>query len=85
MKVARYKQLEIPPGVCLRCFNAQQQFAFPFLVYCNHHETLAVMRTPDKHMTFACAEHQLQAVLHKLQTADAAIAGLRITRDPRNP
>lgn len=76
MKVARYNQVEIPAGICMRCFNAQQQFAFPFLVYCSHNQTLAVMRMPDKHVTFACAEDQLQAVLKKLQKADASIGGL---------
>lgn len=76
MKVARYHQVELPPGVCLRCFNAQQQLSFPFLVYCSHNETLAIMRTADKHLTFQCAEHQLPAVLAKLRSVDASIGDL---------
>ena len=76
MKVARTHQVEIPAGICLRCFNAQQQFAFPFLVYCPHNATLAVMRTPDKHMTFPCAENQLPAVLQKLRSVDATLGDL---------
>jgi hypothetical protein len=76
MHVTRYHQVELPPGICLRCFNAQQQFAFPFLVYCSHNETLAVMRTPDKHMTFPCAAGQLAHVLQKLRSADQSLFGL---------
>jgi hypothetical protein len=75
MKVNRQSQLEIPTGICLRCFNAQQQFAFPFLVYCSHNETLAVMRTPGMHMTFPCAESQLPGVLQKLRSADQTLRG----------
>ena len=73
MPVTRFNKLEIPNGICMRCFNAQQQFAFPFLVYCSHNETLAVMRTADKHMTFPCAESQLPAVLQKLRSADQSL------------
>jgi len=66
MKLARQKQVSIPIGICLSCFNAQQQFRFPFLVYCPHSETLAVIRQPDEHATFQCAPAQLENVLHQL-------------------
>jgi hypothetical protein len=67
MKVGRRKQVTIPIGVCLSCFNEQQQYAFPFLVYCPHSETLAVMRGPDEHATFHCGPAQLENVLQQLQ------------------
>jgi hypothetical protein len=76
MTVTRTHRVEIPSGICMRCFNQQQQFAFPFLVYCPHNGTLAVMRTADKHMTFQCAEKQLPAVLQKLRNVDATLGDL---------
>ena len=66
MKLARQKQVTIPIGICLGCFNAQQQLRFPFLVYCSHTETLAVIRGPDEHATFKCAPAQLESVLKQL-------------------
>ncbi len=67
MKVARQKRLSVPVGVCLSCFNDQQQFTFPFVVYCVHNETLAIMKAPDEHATFQCAPSQLGTVLAQLQ------------------
>lgn len=67
MKVARQRRLAVPIGVCLSCFNEQQQFAFPFVVYCPHSETLAVMSAPDEHATFRCAPAQLEGVLAQLR------------------
>lgn len=72
MKLARQKQLSIPIGICLSCFNAQQQFRFPFLVYCPHSEILAVIRGPDEHATFQCAPAQLQNVLQQLRKSGGA-------------
>ena len=66
-KIARRSQVQIPADVCLRCFNSQQQLAFPFLVYCAHHETLALFHSPQEYVTFACAPEQLEGVLHTLQ------------------
>jgi len=66
MKLARQKQVTIPLGICLGCFNEQQQLRFPFLVYCPHGETLAVIRGPDEHATFRCAPAQLEGVLKQL-------------------
>jgi hypothetical protein len=67
MKVARQTAVKVPPNICLQCFNAQQQFAFPFLVYCPHRQVLGVVRGPDEHATFECAPEQVEAVLAKLQ------------------
>lgn len=75
MKLARQKQITIPIGVCLGCFNEQQQLRYPFLVYCSHNEMLAVIRGPDEHATFQCAPAQLDNVLKQLgQSASAARA-----------
>jgi hypothetical protein len=76
----RQKQVSIPIGICMSCFNEQQQFAFPFLVYCPHSETLAVMRAANEHATFRCAPAQLESVLLQLQqgsTRKAHPGGLR--------
>lgn len=73
MKLARQKQMSIPIGVCLGCFNAQQQLRFPFLVYCSHSETLAVIRGPDEHATFQCAPAQLDNVLKQLNGGGAVL------------
>lgn len=72
MKLARQKLVSIPIGICLSCFNAQQQLRFPFLVYCPHSETLAVIRGPDEHATFRCAPAQLENVLQQLGKGDDA-------------
>lgn len=77
MKVARQKQVSVPVGVCLSCFNEQQQFAFPFLVYCPHSETLAIMSAPDEHATFQCAPSQLKTVLEQLQSGRHGVAKAR--------
>jgi hypothetical protein len=66
MKLARQKQMTIPIGVCMSCFNEQQQLRFPFLVYCTHSQTLAVIRGPDEHAAFQCAPAQLDNVLKQL-------------------
>lgn len=71
MKLARQKQVTIPIGICLSCFNEQQQLRFPFLVYCPHSETLAVIRGPDEHATFQCAPARLQSVLEQLEKGSA--------------
>jgi len=50
----------------LHCFNAQQRFTFPFLVYCEHSELLALVRAADDNVTFPCKPAQLAGVLAKL-------------------
>lgn len=72
MKLARRNEVTLPIGICLSCFNAQQQFRFPFLVYCSHSETLAVIRKPDEHATFRCAPAQLEQALRHLHEAQTA-------------
>jgi hypothetical protein len=64
--VSRSKSIKIPDGICLKCFNSQQQFAFPFLVYCPHSERLALVRSADDSATFPCKPSQLAQVLAKL-------------------
>jgi hypothetical protein len=70
---ARSKPIQVPAGVCLQCFNSQQRFAFPFLVYCPHSELLALVSSADTNATFPCKPAQLPGVLAKLSkgTADA--------------
>jgi hypothetical protein len=58
--------VEVPEGVCLQCFNEQQRFGFPFLVYCVHSEQLALVRSPQDNATFPCKPRQLRSVLAKL-------------------
>lgn len=67
--VSRSKSIKIPDGICLKCFNSQQQFAFPFLVYCPHSERLALVRSADDSATFPCKPAQLPHVLAKLANA----------------
>jgi hypothetical protein len=55
-----------PANICLACFNAQQQFRFPFLIYCAHHGSLALVHSADDSSTFACAPAQLNGLLAKL-------------------
>lgn len=76
MKVTQ-KQVPIPVGICMSCFNEQQRYAFPFLVYCPHSETLAIMRAAEEHATFQCAPAQLENVLQQLQ--QGARAGIEHT------
>ena len=68
MKLARPAAMAIPAGVCLQCFNSQQRFAFPFLVYCAHSESLALVRSAHDSATFRCKPNQLPAVLAKLSS-----------------
>ena len=70
-KIARQNQVQIPAEICLRCFNQQQQLGFPFLVYCGHHEMLALFHSPREYVTFVCAPEQLEGVLHMLQKESA--------------
>jgi hypothetical protein len=66
--LARSKPIQIPDRVCLRCFNSQQRFAFPFLVYCPHSECLALISSPLESAIFDCKPAQLPAVLNKLSS-----------------
>lgn len=59
--------VQVPPQICLACFNAQQQFAFPFLVYCAHRAVLAVAHSRTDHETFACPPAELAEMIQKLQ------------------
>jgi hypothetical protein len=61
--------MEVPEGICLQCFNSQQRFAFPFLVYCPHSELLALVRSAVESATFSCKPGQLPGVLEKLASA----------------
>jgi hypothetical protein len=65
-KVVRQQRVAKPDDVCLRCFNGQQQLRFPFLIYCEHHEVLALIGSPHESATFRCAPAQLQALLARL-------------------
>jgi hypothetical protein len=69
VKLARLKPIQVPDGVCLQCFNSQQRFAFPFLVYCPHSELLALVRSADESATFNCKPAQLPGVLAKIKSA----------------
>jgi hypothetical protein len=64
--VSRSKAIEVPEGICLQCFNSQQRFTFPFLVYCPHAELLALVSAADDHTTFPCKPAQLAGVIAKL-------------------
>ena len=66
MTVARASAVDIPAGVCLQCFNEQQRFTYPFLVYCVHRESLALVQSAHESTTFPCNPQQLRAVLAKL-------------------
>jgi hypothetical protein len=80
LKIARRYTIELPDGICLQCFNMQQQFRFPFLVYCEHKRMLAVVRSAHEYSTFQCAPNQLQAVIAKL-----AETGLESNEAPEAP
>ena len=69
MTLARLKPIQVPDGICLQCFNAQQRFTFPFLVYCPHSESLALVRSGAESTTFHCKPAQLRGVLAKLASA----------------
>ena len=68
----RSKPMQIPEGICLECFNEQQRFTFPFIVYCPHSETLALVRSADGSATFPCKPEQLAGVLAKLSNNKGA-------------
>jgi len=68
-KVARRDSLCKPDAICLRCFNSQQQLRFPFLVYCEHRNTLALIRSARDSTTFPCAPAQLHGLLARLDSA----------------
>lgn len=66
MTLVRPPAVDVPEGVCLQCFNAQQRLTFPFVVYCEHRESLAVVRAPHESTSLPCNPKQLRAVLAKL-------------------
>jgi hypothetical protein len=66
VKLARSKPMQVPQGICLQCFNSQQRFTFPFLVYCPHSELLALVRSTAESATFSCKPAQLPGVLEKI-------------------
>ena len=66
MKVTRSKPIQVPEGICLQCFNSQQRFTFPFLVYCPHSELLALVSSAAESSTFPCKPGQLAGVIAKL-------------------
>ena len=68
MKVTRSKPIHVPEGICLQCFNSQQRFAFPFLVYCPHSELLALVNSSEDSSTFPCKPGQLAGVIAKLSS-----------------
>lgn len=76
MKVAK-RQVPIPPGICTACFNAQQQYSFPFLVYCVHGETLAIMHSGAAHDSFHCLPEQLENVVERLEKLHPDLKSLR--------
>jgi hypothetical protein len=69
VKLARSKPIQVPDGICLQCFNSQQRFTFPFLVYCEHGEVLALVRSAEESTTFGCKPEQLPGVLAKIASA----------------
>jgi hypothetical protein len=70
------KPIQVPEGVCLQCFNSQQKFSFPFLVYCEHSESLALVRSADESATFNCKPEQLAGVMAKIQGAQGIVNAL---------
>jgi hypothetical protein len=74
VSAARPGAVEIPAGVCLQCFNEQQRFGFPFLIYCVHSQQLALVRSAQDHATFPCKPRQLRSVLAKLSESGAVNA-----------
>jgi hypothetical protein len=66
VKVTRSTSIEVPEGICLQCFNSQQRFTFPFLVYCPHSELLALVHSAQESATFPCKPGQLAGVIAKL-------------------
>lgn len=72
MTLARSKPIQIPEGICLQCFNSQQRFTFPFVVYCEHAELLALVRAAEDSVTFPCKPAQLASVVAKLSNIKGA-------------
>jgi len=68
VKVTRSKTIQVPDGICLQCFNSQQRFTFPFVIYCEHSELLALVHSADDNMTFHCKPEQLAGVIAKLSS-----------------
>ena len=68
MTVTRSKPIQVPEGICLQCFNSQQRFTFPFLVYCPHSELLALVSSAEDSATFPCKPGQLAGVIAKLSS-----------------
>ena len=73
MTLAGSKPIEVPEGICLQCFNSQQRFTFPFLVYCDHSQLLGLVTSAQESTTFPCKPAQLASVIAKLSktTPDA--------------
>ena len=59
--------LNLPMGVCLACFNEQERFSFPFVVYCSHKRVLALVHGKREHATFECAPDQLRLIVNRLR------------------
>jgi hypothetical protein len=80
VKLSRSKHIQTPKGICLQCFNSQQRFAFPFLIYCEHSELLALVTSAEESTTFPCKPAQLAGVIAKLSNANNAVppAGNRL-------
>jgi hypothetical protein len=72
VKVTRSSSIEVPEGICLQCFNSQQRFTFPFLVYCPHSELLALVHSAQENATFPCKPGQLAGVIAKLSNTKGA-------------
>jgi hypothetical protein len=66
VKLSRSNSIQVPEGICLQCFNSQQRFTFPFLVYCPHSELLALVTSAQESTTFPCKPAQLAGVIAKL-------------------
>ena len=59
--------LEQPSAVCANCFNEQQRFSFPFVVYCPHRRQLALVHSRHEFATFECAPNQLRRIVDRLK------------------
>jgi hypothetical protein len=78
--MVRPRAVEVPERVCLRCFNEQQRRTFPFLVYCPHHEVLALVSAPSDSTIYPCNAAQVSSVIAKLSNEKGTDALL----PPRN-
>ena len=81
VKLTRTKPIQVPEGICLKCFNAQQRFTFPFLVYCPHSELLALVHSAHESATFPCKPGQLAGVIAKLSNTKGATNAVPPTRN----